>query len=120
MIDFDSGLQSKIAQGNEQHGGSEKNFFFVFLPNVVVKTESSAFPDCRRHEVHRIWNRIREEISQKGWPGSRQETQAALYFVSVIICVDNIYGVLVIVPVAFLAILYRDVPTQAIVKDPRS
>src|SRR5262249_41333158 len=67
--------------------------------------------------MHPIWNGIRKEISQKSWPGRWQETKAALYFMPVLIRIDNIYGVFVIVLIAFLAILHDDVPTQAIVKD---
>jgi hypothetical protein len=39
---------------------------------------------------------------------------------SAIIRIDNIDGTLVIVLVAFLAIPYRDVPTQAVMEDSRS
>lgn len=118
MIELIPHPKRQITQSDEQDGRRKNNLFFVLLPDFFVEAEAGAFPDARCHEARCIRKGIGKEISHQRWAGGRQQTQAAFDGASTVVRVDDIDGALLVVSVAFLAVIYDDIPAQVIAKNP--
>ena len=64
-----------------------------------------------------VWERIRENVGQKGRSGRWQKAQASFDFPRLIITVNDVDWALVVVPVTFLTASHLNIPIQPVPKD---